>query len=106
MPTHDFDTRRYARLYDRMAPFYATGMRLLPVWQRYTEEALPYLHFAYRAQPGVQAIAMTFQEALAEGGYLRDALEVMDSLVAAWPDSQAYLLRRSSLNLQAGHRDR
>ena len=43
MPTRDFDTRRYARLYDRMAPFYATGMRLLPVWQRYTEEALPWL---------------------------------------------------------------
>lgn len=71
-----------------------------------TEEALQYLHFAYRAQPDVAAIAMTFQEALAEGGYFRDALEVMDSLVAAWPDSQSYLLRRSSLNLQAGHRDR
>jgi tetratricopeptide (TPR) repeat protein len=71
-----------------------------------TEDALPYLHFAYRAQPNVQAIAMTFQEALANGGYLRDALEVMDTLVAAWPDSQAYLLRRSSLNLQAGQRDK
>ncbi len=71
-----------------------------------TADALPYLHYAYRAQPGVQAIAMTFQEALAEGGYLSDALEVMDSLVAAWPDSQTYLLRRSNLNLQAGHRDK
>ena len=71
-----------------------------------TEDALPYLHFAYRSQPDVQAIAMTFQEALADGGYLRDALEVMDGLVAAWPDSLSFLLRRSSLNLQAGHRDK
>ncbi|MCB0245674.1 MAG: class I SAM-dependent methyltransferase [Anaerolineae bacterium] len=36
-------TDRYQRLYDRMAPFYATGMRLLPVWQRYTETVLPWL---------------------------------------------------------------
>ncbi|MBN1202091.1 MAG: class I SAM-dependent methyltransferase [Anaerolineae bacterium] len=33
----------YARLYDRMAPFYAPAMRLLPVWRRYTESALPWL---------------------------------------------------------------
>ena len=33
----------YRRLYDRMAPFYATGMRLLPVWRRYTEAVLPWL---------------------------------------------------------------
>lgn len=36
-------TARYQRLYDRMAPFYASGMRLLPVWRRYTETALPWL---------------------------------------------------------------
>lgn len=33
----------YQRLYDRMAPFYAPAMRLLPVWRRYSEEALPWL---------------------------------------------------------------
>ncbi|MBU8870301.1 MAG: tetratricopeptide repeat protein [Gemmatimonadales bacterium] len=87
-----------------VASSWLLGRQLLVEGQ--TDDALPYLHFAYRAQPGVQAIAMTFQEALADGGFIRDALEVMDSLVAAWPDSQSYLLRRSSLNLQAGHRDK
>ncbi len=33
----------YQRLYDRMAPFYAPAMRLLPVWRHYTEAALPWL---------------------------------------------------------------
>lgn len=33
----------YKRLYDRMAPFYAPAMRLLPVWRRYTEAVLPWL---------------------------------------------------------------
>jgi ubiquinone/menaquinone biosynthesis C-methylase UbiE len=33
----------YQRMYDRMAPFYAAGMRLLPVWRRYTEAVLPWL---------------------------------------------------------------
>lgn len=87
-----------------VASSWLLGRQLLGEGQ--TEDALPFLHFAYRAQPGVQAIAMTFQEALANGGYIRDAIEVMDQLVAAWPDSQSYLLRRASLNLQAGNRDR
>jgi ubiquinone/menaquinone biosynthesis C-methylase UbiE len=39
----DADHARYQRLYDRMAPFYAGAMRLLPVWRRYTEAALPFL---------------------------------------------------------------
>ncbi|MCO6449163.1 MAG: methyltransferase domain-containing protein [Caldilineales bacterium] len=38
MPAFD-----YQRLYDRMAPFYAPAMRLLPVWRRYTEAILPWL---------------------------------------------------------------
>jgi tetratricopeptide (TPR) repeat protein len=71
-----------------------------------TAEALPYLHMAYRAHPEVVLIAMDFQKALAGEGYLRDALNVMDSLVEAWPDSQSFRLRRSSLNLSAGRHDK
>jgi ubiquinone/menaquinone biosynthesis C-methylase UbiE len=33
----------YRRLYDRLAPFYAPAMRLLPMWRRYTETVLPWL---------------------------------------------------------------
>jgi ubiquinone/menaquinone biosynthesis C-methylase UbiE len=33
----------YQRLYDRMAPFYAPAMRLLPMWKRYVQQALPCL---------------------------------------------------------------
>src|SRR3989304_5892958 len=33
----------HQRLYDRLAPFYAPAMRLLPVWLRYARRALPRL---------------------------------------------------------------
>ncbi|GAB4420752.1 MAG: hypothetical protein Kow00106_17390 [Anaerolineae bacterium] len=33
----------YRRFYDRLAPWYALAMRLLPMWRRYTEAALPWL---------------------------------------------------------------
>jgi ubiquinone/menaquinone biosynthesis C-methylase UbiE len=33
----------YVRFYNLLAPFYATGQRLLPMWRRYTEEVLPWL---------------------------------------------------------------
>jgi ubiquinone/menaquinone biosynthesis C-methylase UbiE len=33
----------YQRFYDRIAPLYATAMRLLPVWRHYTEQVLPWL---------------------------------------------------------------
>ena len=33
----------YQRFYDWLAPFYATGQRLLPMWRRYTQEVLPWL---------------------------------------------------------------
>jgi ubiquinone/menaquinone biosynthesis C-methylase UbiE len=36
-------TLRYQRLYDRLAPYYAGAMRLLPVWRGYTETVLPWL---------------------------------------------------------------
>lgn len=71
-----------------------------------TADALPYLHMAYRAQPGIPAIAMDFQEALAAEGYVRDALNVVDQLVTTWPDSLSFRLRRSALYLQAGHEDK
>lgn len=93
--------------YDGVPPGVASGWivghRLLA--EGLPAEALPYLHLAYRAHPDVALIAMDFQAALASEGYLQDALNVMDSLVAAWPDSQAFRLRRSSLNLSAGRRD-
>ena len=33
----------YQRLYDHLAPFYAPAMRLIPVWLRYAQQALPWL---------------------------------------------------------------
>lgn len=33
----------YRRLYDRLAPFYAPAVRLLPVWLRYAQAALAWL---------------------------------------------------------------
>ena len=91
-------------LHPGVASDWIVGHRLLSEGK--TAEALPYLHMAYRAYPDVVLIAMDFQQALAGEGYLRDALVVMDSLVAAWPDSQSFRLRRSALNLSAGHSDR
>lgn len=65
--------------------------------------ALPYLYLAYDAQPDEPLIAMDFQRALVVEGYLNDAIEVLDDLVAAHPDSSAWRLRRASLNLRADH---
>jgi ubiquinone/menaquinone biosynthesis C-methylase UbiE len=33
----------YQQFYDRLSPFYATALGLLPMWRRYTEEVLPWL---------------------------------------------------------------
>jgi ubiquinone/menaquinone biosynthesis C-methylase UbiE len=33
----------YRRFYDALAPIYASGQRLFPMWRRYTEEVLPWL---------------------------------------------------------------
>lgn len=65
-------------------------------------EALPFLHQAYRAQPDVPRLALDFQEALAAEGYFQDALNVMDKLVTAWPDSLSYRMQRASLYLKIG----
>lgn len=87
-----------------IAAGWIVGHRLLAEGK--TSESLPYLHQAYRAHPDVIVIAMSFQEALASEGYLKDALNVMDQLVSAWPDSQSFRMRRSSLNMSAGHKDK
>lgn len=68
-------------------------------------DALPLLHQAYRAQPGVTAIALDFQAALTAEGYVRDALTVMDQLVLDNPDSTSFRLRRSALLARSGKRD-
>jgi tetratricopeptide (TPR) repeat protein len=86
-----------------VAAGWLVGHRLLA--EGLSADALPYLHMAYRELPEVIVIAMDFQSALANEGYLRDALNVMDGLVAAWPDSQSFRIRRSALNLSAGRRD-
>jgi ubiquinone/menaquinone biosynthesis C-methylase UbiE len=33
----------YQRFYDRLAPIYATAIRLIPVWRHYIEQVLPWL---------------------------------------------------------------
>ena len=33
----------HERFYDRLSPFYAAGMRLIPVWSAYVREVLPWL---------------------------------------------------------------
>lgn len=83
-----------------VASGWAVGHQLLR--EGMTAEALPYLHMAYRAHPGVTAIALDFQSALAAEGYLKDATGVMDQLIAAHPDSTGFRMRRSSLYLSAG----
>ena len=65
-------------------------------------EALGYLHLVYRTHPDVPTVAEDFQEALAAEGYYKDAIGVMDRLVATYPDSLSYLLQRSNLNVQMG----
>lgn len=62
--------------------------------------AVAYLHAAYRAEPDEPAIALDFQEALAADGYVKDAVDVLDRLISAAPDSLDWRLRRSSLLLR------
>ncbi|RKZ13904.1 hypothetical protein DRQ50_09785 [bacterium] len=69
------------------------------------KSALRYLHLAYRSDPDQPLIAMDFQFALAAEGYVSDAIAVMDRLVAAYPDSSSWRLRRSGLNIRAGQMD-
>ena len=82
---------------------WAVGRRLLADGD--ARAALPYLHHAYRSEPGVPAVALDFQQALAAEGHVRDAITVLDGLIAARPDSVSWRLRRSSLELRAGDPD-
>lgn len=83
-----------------VAAGYIKGHRLLQ--EGNTAEALPFLHMAYRAEPEVADIAVDFQAALVAEGYLKDALEIIDDLVVAYPDSLKFLARRVNLKLQLG----
>ena len=84
-----------------IASDYLIGRQLLKEGQY--AEALGYLHLVYRTHPDVPAVAVDFQDALVAEGYFKDALEVMDRLVAAYPDSFAFLLQRSNLNVKLGN---
>lgn len=83
-----------------VAAGYIVGHKLLQEGDY--EAALPYLHMAYRAQPDVLDIAMDFQAALSAQGYHRDALEVVDHMVALFPDSLSIRAQRANLHLKAG----
>lgn len=83
-----------------VASDYLIGRQLLKEGQY--AEALGYLHLVYRTHPDVPAVAVDFQDALVAEGYFKDALAVMDRLVTAYPDSLAFLLQRSNLNLKLG----
>jgi tetratricopeptide (TPR) repeat protein len=83
-----------------VASGYIVGHKLLQEGK--AEEALPFLHLAYRAQPEVAAIALDFQQALAGRGYFKDALDVVNRLVALYPDSLGYVAERASLYLKSG----
>ncbi len=69
------------------------------------DEALPFLHMAYRHAPDVVPVAREFAAALQARGYFEDALEVMDDLVAAHPDSLAFRYDRARLLVQLGRSD-
>ncbi len=67
------------------------------------DEALRYLHFAYRSHPDVPTVAWDFQEGLVAGQFYRDALEVLDKLVTDWPDSALFRFQRSQVNMSLGN---
>ena len=83
-----------------VAADYLVGHHLLK--EGLFQEALQFLHPAYRMHPDVPAIALDFQEALVAEGYLNDALEVMNRLLTTFPDSTDFILQRSRLNVQLG----
>jgi tetratricopeptide (TPR) repeat protein len=77
---------------------WALGRRLLADGD--AAGAVDLLHIAYRMEPDEPLIAMDLQEAFALTGYVSDAVEVMDRLIAAHPDSLDWRLRRSGLLLR------
>jgi len=89
-----------ANLHPGVASAWAVGHHILA--NGTVEEALTYLNYAYRTMPEVVVIAMDYQDALARGGYVQDAVKVMDKLIADYPDSLQWRVRRSGLNLRLG----
>ncbi len=83
-----------------VAAGYIVGHKLLQ--EGAVADALPYLHMAYRAQPDVIDIAMDFQAALVDQGYLKDALAVVNSMFTLYPDSLDFLAQRVNLHLKSG----
>ncbi len=83
---------------------WALGRQLLA--DGHTQDAVAYLHLAYRAEPDEPAVALDFQQALAAAGAVGDAIGVLDRLIAAHPDSLDWRLRRSSLQLRAGQTEK
>jgi len=92
-----------AQVHSGGAANFAVGHRLL--MEGDSQGALPYLHMAYRSEPDEPVIAEAFQEALAAEGYVNDAIEVLDRLIAAHEPNHEWRLRRSSLYLRSGRLD-
>ncbi|PIE75744.1 hypothetical protein CSA17_05870 [bacterium DOLJORAL78_65_58] len=66
------------------------------------EEALQKLHAVYRIHADVPQLAWDFQEALVAGGYLQDAVRILDGLVGDYPDSAAFRVQRAEVLLSLG----
>ncbi|MFH1845722.1 MAG: tetratricopeptide repeat protein [bacterium] len=79
------------------ATSYLLGTTLLESGEN--QDAVPYLHHAYRLAPGVPEIAEAYLTVLLRQGYGHQALEVLDALIQANPDDPEH--RRSYINLLA-----
>jgi len=87
-----------------IASDYLVGRQLLKEGQ--FAEALGFLHLVYRTHPNVPTVALDFKDALVAEGYFEDAVQVMDKLITAYPDSLSYLLQRGNLNIKLGKVDK
>ncbi len=81
---------------------WVVGHQLLEAGE--VDEALPFLHLAYRSDPDVPLVALEFERALQARGYLQDAHDVMDGLVKTFPDSLSFRFRRARLDLRLGRK--
>jgi len=79
------------------ATSYLLGTTLLESGEN--QDALPYLHHAYRLAPEVPEIAEAYLTVLLRQGYGQQALDVLDVLIEADPDDSEH--RRSYINLLA-----
>ncbi len=97
---HVYEIIEDSSLHPGVASAWTVGRQILADGD--VEEALSYLNYAYRTLPDVVLIAMDYQDALVRGGFVQDAVKVMDKLVGDYPDSLQWRIRRSSLNLRLG----